>query len=282
MYSIYVVDEGNHLLGTVSMTDLVLAEGDTKLEEIMETDIPTVNTDMDQEEVANIFRKYDLVSMPVVDKENHLVGRITVDDIVDVMEEEGAEDMAYISGAPDEEITEESTFKLARARLPWLLVAFFGETISALLLNQFDATLQQKVMVAFFIPIVMAMGGSTAQQASVIVIRGLATGDLSVRDTSKRLIKEFRISFFNSVFFALLIFVIVYLWDTIFFAGILALSIFVVINNAAIIGALVPLTFKRLNIDPALAAAPFISTANDILGIFIYLSITTFVLRMGF
>ena len=281
VYSVYVVDEENHLLGTVSMTDLVLADGNTLLKDIMETDIPTVSTDMDQEEVANIFRKYDLVSMPVVDKENHLVGRITVDDIVDVMEEEGAEDMAYIAGAPDEEITEESTFKLARARLPWLLVAFFGETISALLLNQFNATLQQKVMVAFFIPIVMAMGGSTAQQASVIVIRGLATGDLSVRDTTKRLIKEFRISFFNSLFFAALIFIIVYLCDTVFFAGILAVSIFVVINNAAIIGALVPLTFKRLKIDPALAAAPFISTANDILGILIYLSITTFILHLG-
>lgn len=281
VYSVYVVDKENHLLGTVSMTDLVLADGDTLLKDIMETDIPTVSTDMDQEEVANIFSKYDLVSMPVVDKEHHLVGRITIDDIVDVMEEEGAEDISYIAGAPDEEITEESTFKLARARLPWLLVAFFGEIISALLLNQFNVTLQQKVMVAFFIPIVMAMGGSTAQQASVIVIRGLATGDLSVRDTTKRLLKEFRISFFNSLFFAILIFIIVSIWDTPFFAGILAVSIFVVINNAAIIGALIPLTFKRLNIDPALAAAPFISTTNDILGILIYLSITTVVLKLG-
>ncbi len=281
VYSVYVVDEENHLLGTVSMTDLVLADGDAKLENIMETNIPTVSTDMDQEEVANIFSKYDLVSMPVVDKENHLVGRITIDDIVDVLEEEGAEDMAYIAGAPDEEITEESTFKLARARLPWLLAAFFGEIISALLLDQFHVTLQQKVMVAFFIPIVMAMGGSTAQQAGVIVIRGLATGDISIRDTTKRLFKEFRISFFNSLFFAALIFIIVYLWDTLFFAGILAVSIFVVINNAAIIGALIPLTFKRLNIDPALAAAPFISTTNDILGILIYLSITTIVLSLA-
>lgn len=124
VYSVYVVDEDNHLLGTVSMTDLVLADGNTRLKDIMQTDVPTVSTDMDQEEVANIFSKYDLVSMPVVDKENHLVGRITIDDIVDVLEEEGAEDMSYIAGAPDEEITEESTFKLARARLPWLLVAF--------------------------------------------------------------------------------------------------------------------------------------------------------------
>ncbi|NOX89890.1 MAG: magnesium transporter [Calditrichaeota bacterium] len=279
IYSIYVVDDQNHLLGTISITDLVLADGNTKLKDIMQADIHKVSTDMDQEEVANMFRKYDLVSMPVVDKENHLIGRITIDDIVDVLEEEGSEDIAYIAGAPDEEITEESIFKLARARLPWLMVAFFGEIISAILLHKFNITLQQKLMIAFFIPIIMAMGGSTAQQASVIVIRGLTTGDIILRDTKKRLVKEFRISFLNSLFFASSLFLIVYLWDTAFFASILAVSIFVVINNAAVIGALVPLTFKRLNIDPALAAAPFISTTNDILGILIYLSITTFALQ---
>lgn len=281
IYSIYVVDNENHLVGVISLSDLVLAEDFTQLKEIMKTDIPKITPDMDQEEVANIFSKYDLVSMPVVDQENHLIGRITIDDVVDVLEEEGSEDMAYIAGAPDEEITEDSIFKLARARLPWLLVAFMGELLAAFILNQFDVTLQQKLMIAFFIPIIMAMGGSTAQQASVIVIRGLATGDLSLRDTGPRLLKEFRISLLNSLFFAVVLFLIVYLWDSAFFATILAVSIFVVINNAAIIGALVPLTFKRLNIDPALAAAPFISTTNDILGILIYLSITTFLLSHG-
>ena len=136
-------------------------------------------------------------------------------------------------------------------------------------------------MIASFIPIIMAMGGSTAQQASVIVIRGLATGDLSLRDTGPRLLKEFRISLLNSLFFAIVLFLIVYLWDSAYFATILAVSIFVVINNAAIIGALVPLTFKRLKIDPALAAAPFISTTNDILGILIYLTISTLLLSHG-
>ncbi len=281
IYSIYVVDDENRLVGVVSLSDLVLAEDFTQLKEIMKTDIPKITPDMDQEEVANIFSKYDLVSMPVVDQENHLIGRITIDDVVDVLEEEGSEDMAYIAGAPDEEITEDSIFKLARARLPWLLVAFMGELLAAFILNQFDVTLQQKLMIASFIPIIMAMGGSTAQQASVIVIRGLATGDLSLRDTGPRLLKEFRISLLNSLFFAIVLFLIVYLWDSAFFATILAVSIFVVINNAAIIGALVPLTFKRLKIDPALAAAPFISTTNDILGILIYLSITTLLLGHG-
>jgi magnesium transporter len=134
-------------------------------------------------------------------------------------------------------------------------------------------------MVAFFIPIVMAMGGSTAQQASVIVVRGLAMGDINITDTWRRVFKEIRISLLNSSFFSILLFIIVYLWDGVLFAGILSISLFIVINNAAVVGALVPLTFKRFNIDPALAAAPFISTTNDIIGILIYLSITTVVLN---
>ncbi len=278
VYSVWVIDEHEHLIGSVSITDLVLAQGHTKLHSIMDTDILHVRVDMDQEEVANFVRKYDLVSVPVVDHQMHLVGRITIDDVVDVLGEEGSEDLAYMAGAPDEEIMEESTFILSRARIPWLLVAFFGEIVAAFILNAFEITLQQKVMAAFFIPIVMAMGGSTGQQASVIVVRGLATGDIHLGDTKRRLFKEFKISLLNSFFFSLLLFGIIVLWDELIFAAILSVSLFIVINNAAFIGALIPLTFKRFNIDPALAAAPLISTTNDIVGILIYLSITSLLL----
>ncbi|MBN2710514.1 MAG: magnesium transporter [Calditrichaceae bacterium] len=280
LYFIWVVDEQQRLVGMVDLADLVLAKGYTTLNEIMNVEIHAVRANMDQEEVAALFKKYDLISAPVVDESNKIIGRITVDDIVDVLEEEGSEDLAFMAGAPDEEIMEESAFILSRARLPWLLVAFLGELLAAYILSQFEVTLQQLAMIAFFIPIIMAMGGSTGQQASVIVVRGLAMGDISIKDTSKRLFKEFRISILNSLFFSGLLFLIVYLWDGILFAGILSVSLFVVINNAAIIGAIVPLTFKRLNIDPALAAAPFISTFNDILGILIYLTITTLVLQL--
>jgi len=280
LYNVWVVDENDKLIGSVTLTDLVLATGDTKLEDIMDDDLRYVLVNMDQEAVANYFRKYDLVSAPVVDENMRLVGRITIDDIVDVMEEEGSEDLAYMAGAPDEEIMEESTFVLSKARIPWLLVAFFGEIVSAFILNGFEATLQQKVISAFFIPIVMAMGGSTGQQSSVIVVRGLATGDIHLGDTKRRLFKEFRISLFTSLFFSALLFGVVYFWDGPVFAAILAVSMFLVINNAAIVGALIPLTFKRFKIDPALAAAPFISTTNDIIGLLIYLSITT--LSLGY
>jgi magnesium transporter len=279
LYNIWVVDENECLLGSVTLTDLVLAAGSARLGDIMEEDVLHVRADMDQEDVANFFSKYDLISAPVVDESMKLVGRITVDDIVDVLEEEGSEDLAYMAGAPDEEVLEESTFVLSRARLPWLLVAFVGEIIAAFILDSFQATITQKLMTAFFIPIVMAMGGSTGQQASVIVVRGLATGDINLSDTRSRLFKEFRISLVNSSVFSMLLFVIVYLWDGLLFAGILSISLFIVINNAAFIGALVPLTFKRFKIDPALAAAPFVSTSNDILGLLIYLTITMLSLK---
>lgn len=279
LYNVWVVDNNERLVGSVSLTDLVLAKGYTTLREIMDVEFVTIKTEMDQEEVANEFRKYDLISAPVVDKDDKIVGRITVDDIVDVLEEEGSEDIARIAGAPDEEILEESPFLLSRARLPWLLVAFLGEILAAVILQSFSATLSQIVITAFFIPIIMAMGGSTGQQSSVIVVRGLATGDIDLRDTRSRLFKEFKISIINSFFFSLLLFIIVFFWDGWPFAAVLSLSMFIVINNAAIIGALVPLTFKRLKIDPALAAAPFVSTSNDIIGLLIYLSITTISLK---
>ncbi len=280
-YNIWVVDENNTYLGTVNLADLVLSGDNTRLKTIMDDEIDPIYVDMDQEDVAQHFKKYDLVSAPVVDAQGRLVGRITIDDIVDVIEEEGSEDIARIAGAPDEEIQEDSALRIARARIPWLLVAFTGEIIAAVILGMFSATLNQRIITALFIPVVMAMGGSSGQQASVTVVRGLATGDIDLRDTRKRLLKEFRISLLNSLFFSLLLFIIVYLWDGVEFAAILGASMFIVINNATVLGALVPLIFKRLNIDPALAAAPLVSTTNDIIGLFIYLSITTISLTMG-
>ncbi len=281
LYNIWVIDEKSNFLGSVSLTDLVLAGAKTKLHSIMDSEIRTIHVGMDQEEVANFFKKYDLVSAPVVDDNGMLVGRITIDDIVDVLEEEGSEDMARISGAPDEEIQEDSAFIISKARIPWLLVAFIGELFAAYILQQFNLEPAQQFIIAAFIPIVMAMGGASGQQASVTVVRGLAMGDIELHDTGSRLFKEFRVSLLNSTFFSFLLFMIVYWWSGMVFAIILAGSMFIVINNATVLGALVPLFFKRINIDPALAAAPLVSPSNDIIGILIYLSITTFVLSVG-
>jgi magnesium transporter len=281
LYNIWVVDNKNNFVGSVSLKDLVLANGKAQLRSLMDSDVRTIHVGMDQEDVANFFKKYDLISAPVVDDQGKLVGRITIDDIVDVLEEEGSEDMARISGAPDEEIQEDSALIISKARIPWLLVAFVGELIAAYILQQFNLEPSQQLIIAAFIPIVMAMGGASGQQASVTVVRGLAMGDIELHDTGTRLFKEFRVSLLNSTFFSILLFWIVYFWSGPLFAIILAGSMFIVINNATVLGALVPLFFKRLNIDPALAAAPLVSTSNDIIGILIYLSITTFVLSVG-
>jgi len=281
IYNVWVIDKKEIYLGNVSLTDLVLARGNTKLSTLMEANELTINVNLDQEEVANFFKKYDLVSAPVIDDNGKLVGRITFDDIVDVIEEEGSEDIARISGAPDEEIQEVSAYKISRARIPWLLVAFVGEIFAAYIVNFYALELSQQIVIALFIPVIMAMGGASGQQASVTVVRGLATGDIELRDTWSRLLKEFRVSIMNSFFFASLLFIIVYLWFGLIFAIILSGSMFIIINNATILGSLVPMIFKRLNIDPALAAAPLVSTSNDILGLLIYLSITAFVLSVG-
>ncbi len=276
IYNIWVVDENKQLVGSVSLTDLVLAHGNTQLKSIMDVELRPIEVNTDQEEVAIFFKKYELVSAPVVNELGQMVGRITVDDIVDVLEEEGSEDIARISGAPEEELQEESTFVLSRARVPWLLVAFVGEIIAALVLNSYSATIDQMIATALFIPIIMAMGGSSGQQATVIVIRGLAIGDIDLRDTWRRLFKELKISLLNSLFFSVILFTLVYFWHGLLFASILSGSMFIVINNAAVVGALIPFMFKRFNIDPALAATPFVATFNDVFGLLIYLSITTF------
>lgn len=281
IYNIWVTDKKGLYLGNISLSELVLAKGSTILKSIMQKSDLAINVNQDQEEVVSFFKKYDLVSAPVVDDNGKLVGRITFDDIVDVMEEESSEDIARISGAPDEEIREDSAYIISKARIPWLLVAFIGEIFAAYILSYFHLEPGQQLIIATFIPIVMAMGGASGQQASVTVVRGLAMGDIELKDTGHRLYKEFRVSILNSTFFSILLFSIVYIWYDLLFAIILGGSMFIVINNATVLGALVPLAFKRLNIDPALAAAPLVSTSNDIIGLVIYLTITTIVLSIG-
>jgi len=276
LYMIYVVDDFGTLVGTVTLKDLILARPETPIRDIMNEDVIAIESDMDQEEVARIFQKYDLVSAPVVNKRHKLIGRITIDDILDVINEETDEDLARIAGTHEEEILEESVLKISRARLPWLVLSFVGEICSAFILNFFSATIDQIVASAFFIPIVMAMGGSTGQQSSIIVVRGLATGEISLQDVKRRLWREIRASLINAVVLALLIFSVVSLWQhDVRFAAILAGTLIIVILNASIFGAIIPFMFKRFNIDPALATGPFVATFNDVIGLLIYFSLLT-------
>ena len=209
-----------------------------------------------------------------------MVGRITVDDIVEVIEEEASEDIQKMAGiADEEEIRETSVFKISFGRLPWLLVGFVGQLIAALVLSQFEASLRDIFLAIFFIPMMMAMGGNSGIQAATIVVRGIALGELSPDDTFKRLSREIKVSLFNGAVCGLLLFGIIAVFDTPTFGFVLALSMLAVIINASILGASIPLILRKVGVDPAIAAGPLITTFNDIIGLAIYLGLVTAALQ---
>jgi magnesium transporter len=283
IHTIWVIDDHSVLLGKVHLANLLIAKGNSPISEIMNDDIQYVDTDRDQEEVANIFRKYDLVTLPVVNQSKQLVGQITIDDIIDVVDEEASEDLTIFAGAHDEKAREESFLKISWGRLPWLIVAFVGQLISAIVLASYQATLSQMFALIFFVPIIMAMGGNSGVQSSVIVIRGLATGDILLGTTRQRFLRELRVALFIGIIFAILITIIIGIWLESYALGIvIGLALNIVILQATLIGGFIPFILKRFNIDPALASGPFITTFNDILGLLIYLTIVTLALNFYF
>ena len=276
VHTIWVTNDDEKLLGSVSLTDLVLAKGKTLISKIINKDIKYVYTDMDQEEVAIFFRKYDLVALPVVNSSHQLVGQITIDDIIDVVEEEASEDISLFAGASDEELQEDSFLKISWVRLPWLMVAFVGQLIAAFIIQQFEGTLVQIIALTFFMPVIMAMGGNSGIQSSIIVIRGLATGEISVESTWRRFFREFRVSLFIGFIFGVIMLLVVGLWLGNYMMGlIIGFALNLVILQATLFGGLIPFLLKRADIDPALASGPFITTFNDILGLLIYLVLIT-------
>jgi magnesium transporter len=281
IYYLFVVDDFDRLVGVVSLKDLVLESPERKVRDIMNPEVISVNVNIDQEEVYHLVKKYDLVTIPVVDEQNRLTGRITHDDIIDVIEEEADEDMALMAGVIRQEIAEESSLKISRARLPWLVVGLFGGILAAAVINQFESSLERILALSFFFPVIMAMGGNTGTQAATVAVRGLATGDISLVNIGKRLWVEMKVALFNGVICGILLGVIVGLWLSDYGLGsIVALSLVLIILNSGFIGAAVPLVLKRLNIDPALATGPFVTTSNDILSLLIYLGLVTFFLKM--
>ncbi len=281
LYHIWVTDDFQKLVGLISLKDLVLESDDRKISDIMNPDVISVEVNTDQEEVANLVRRYDLVNIPVVDDHYRLVGRITHDDIIDVIEEENDEDMSLMAGVIDQEITEESTLKISRARLPWLIAALFGGVFAAVVIDQFEASIKAMISLSFFFPVVMAMGGNTGTQASSVVVRGLATGDIGLVNIGKRLWMELRVALINGLICGGILGLIVGLWVGDYRLGLIVnMALFLIIIISGVIGTAVPLTLKRLNVDPALAAGPFVTTSNDILSLLIYLGLTTLFLRM--
>ena len=281
VYYLFVVDDFDKLVGVISMKDLVLETSDRKICDIMNPEVISVDVTRDQEEVAQLVKKYDLVTIPVVDEEYRMVGRITHDDIIDVIEEEADEDISHMAGVIHQEVMEESPMKISRARLPWLIVGLFGGILAAAVINQFEASIEKIIALAFFFPVIMAMGGSTGTQAATIIVRGLATGDISLMNIGRRLWVEMKVAFFNGIICGILLGIIVSIWLSDAGLGfVVALSLILIVLNAGFIGAAVPLAMKKLNIDPALATGPFVTTLNDILSLLIYLGLVTIFFRI--
>jgi magnesium transporter len=281
VYNVYVTDEDGRLVGVLPLKQLVLARPGAKVAEVMDRSVISVNAEMDQEEVAQIVRKYDLVTVPVVDDQGRLIGRITVDDVIDVIQEEATEDISRLAGITEEEPRETSAIRISRARLPWLITGIIGELFNAFLMSHFEASLQRMIALAFFVPVIIATGGNIGIQSSAIVVRGLATGEIDLRQTGGRLWRELRVAILNGLVCAAFLFAIVAVWRDTLVAAIIGVSMLMVILVAAVVGATIPLLLKRVNIDPALATGPFITTSNDLIGLLIYLGTATIVLQTG-
>lgn len=281
LYYLWVVDDFGRLVGIVSLKDLVLETPQTVIRDIMNPEVLSVNVHWDQEEVYHYVKKYDLVVVPVLDDQNRLVGRITHDDILDVVEEEADEDISLMAGVINQEVAEQSTLKISRARLPWLITGLFGGLLAAVVINQFASSLERVIALSFFFPVIMAMGGNTGTQAATVAVRGLATGDISLMHVGRRLMTEMKVALLNGMICGIILGVVVGVWLMEPGLGVVvAFSLCLITLLSGFIGAGVPLALKRFNVDPALATGPFVTTSNDILGLLIYLGLVTSFLRL--
>jgi len=279
IYVVFVVDPNGGLKGMVNLKRLLLSPASRPIREIMESDIHAVTTDLDQEEVARVMQRYDLVSLPVVDAGGRLVGRITIDDIVDVIRDEAEEDIQRMSGVSGAESPTDSVFRIVTHRLPWLLAGLAGATLAASVIWMFDATIQEASILAGFIPIIMATAGNAGIQSSAITVQGLASGDMWATDLMHRVSKEVRVALLNATISALVLgigivvlspFIMGGIANAWLLAGTATAALLLVIVQASTMGTLIPLLLNRLGIDPALATGPFITTSNDIIGIVVF------------
>ena len=269
VHTIYVVDDHNKLTGTLSLKKLLLTNSKTFIKEIAKKDIISVVVTEDNASVANVMNKYDLIVVPVVNEENILVGRITVDDIIDVVKDEAEKDYQMASGITDDVESSDSIWQITRARLPWLLIGLFGGLIGAKVIGFFD--IKENIQLAFFIPLIAAMGGNVGVQSAAIVVQGLANESIKINTIFSKLTKELVVALLNGLICSLIIFgATIVLQYSIQLSITVSISLFSVIVFAALFGTFVPLTLEKYKIDPALATGPFITTVNDILGLYIY------------
>jgi len=278
LYNVYVVDDDKILKGTLSLKKLLLASSNAKVADIYKKDVISVKADTRREEVANIMDRYDLVSLPVVDGLGRLAGRITIDDVVDVIREEAEKDYQMISGITEDVESGDRVWVLTRARLPWLLLGLLGGLLGAFVMSNYEGLLNQITALAFFAPLIAAMGGNAGVQSSAIIVQGLASNTMGFESTGRKLLKELFVAIINGVILSSIIILVTYFfYSDLNLTITVSVALFSVILFATVFGALIPLVLNSLKIDPALATGPFITTFNDIVGLLVYFLIGTLV-----
>ncbi|MEI5906548.1 magnesium transporter [Bacillus spongiae] len=281
IYYVYVVDDDKHLVGVISLRDLIVSHDDLMVSEVMSERVMSVSVGDDQESVARTMRDYDFLALPVVDFQGHLLGIITVDDIMDVMEEEASDDYSKLAGVTDIDAGDLNAMSAAKKRLPWLIVLLFLGLITANLIYRFEETLTEVAILAVFIPLISGMAGNTGTQALAVAVRGIATGESEKESKWKLVAREAGTGLITGLSCGLLILLAVTIWQKDVYLGVLVgISVFVSLFVATLAGSLVPLLMHKLKVDPAVASGPFITTINDIISILIYFGMAS--LFMGY
>ncbi len=274
IYYVYVTDQDKRLLGVLSLRNLTLAPPNRKLEDILNPEVHTLQAGMDKEEVARLFDKYDYLTLPVVDDQNHLLGVVTVDDIIDVIQDEVTEDIHGMVGVSGEErVFSPWTFSFKK-RLPWLYINLATAIAASLVVGAFESTIDKLTALAVFMPVVAGMGGNAGAQALAVTVRGLALGEIDPQEGKKALMKEVAVGSLNGIAIGVVVGILAYLWQGRFFLGIVAgIAMLLTLIMAGIAGVAIPLGLKALGQDPALASTIFLTTVTDIMGFFFFLGL---------
>ncbi len=280
-FYIYVVDERERLVGVCSLRQLVLVPSSTPLKQFMAPDVISVTTDMDQEEVAKIVARYNFLAVPVVDHESRMVGLVTVDDVIDIFREEATEDILKMAGVGQEFVETKSVYRSTRIRIPWLFASCVGGIVAFFIIGHFEDSLKKVSYLAAFIPVIMGMGGNVGIQSSTIVVRGLATGRILIHDLWRVVSKELAIGLILGTFYGLLVGLLAqYQYSVSGLTIAVCIGILTSMTVAALVGSLLPMLFARVNIDPAVATGPFVTTAIDILSVYFYFQLASLLLGL--
>ena len=274
VYSVYVVNNQGVLLGKVSLKKIILADDNTLIADIYNEDVVSVETFVDEEEVASIMQKYDLDAIPVVNVKGKLVGRITFDDIIDVITEQAEENRQLMTGITADVEQDDSVWMLSKARLPWLVIGLVGGLLGAWFISNFEDDISVIPIMAFFIPLITATGGNVGIQSSSIVVQSLANPNAFEDSMAQKMVKVFFVAIVNGIILALIVFgIVIFVTSDQTIAGIVSMALFSVVLLASFMGTITPLILDKFGVNPALASGPFITTANDLLGLGVYFTV---------